>query len=73
MRACDLLDPFRRKRCQRFFRTRKAAVHQLVATEHDREFLAPPLQAKFVVGAGNAGGVDFFPGNHAGLLACAEP
>ena len=65
MRFCDLLDLLRRKRRERGLRAREAAVHQLVGAEHDGELLAAAHQAEFIVGAGNAGGVEFFPGNHA--------
>ena len=65
MRFCDLFDLLRRERRQCGLRAREAAVHQLVGAEHDGELLAAAHQAEFIVGAGNAGGVDLFPGNHA--------
>ena len=69
MRLCDLFDLLRRERRERGLRAREAAVHQLVGAEHDGELLAAAHQAEFILGAGNAGGVEFFPGNH--VTACS--
>ena len=68
-RTLDRFNLLRRERCKRRFGARKTAVHQFVATKHDGELGAASHQPQLPISVGNACGIDFYPWDHAGLLA----